>query len=82
MAWQEGGTCREMPDDASDELFFPEGRSTAFIEHRAAKVCQRCPILPECRSWALSRHEEFGVWGGLTPRQRRDIWKKENRQLV
>ncbi len=81
MAWQDAGTCREIPNAESDALFFPEGRSTAFIEHRAQKVCHRCPIMQECRDWALSRYEEYGVWGGLTPRQRRDVWKKQNNQL-
>lgn len=33
-------------------------------------VCNHCPIKQECREHALKNEEEFGVWGGLTPRQR------------
>jgi WhiB family redox-sensing transcriptional regulator len=35
----------------------------------AKAICARCPVLAECRSWAIS-HEAYGIWGGLTEHQR------------
>jgi WhiB family redox-sensing transcriptional regulator len=65
-AWQQDGLCRQT--DA--EVFFPEkGQST-----RSAKaVCARCPVQAECLEWALEHDERFGIWGGLSERERRKL---------
>lgn len=44
---------------------------------RARKVCFSCPVQEECLSWALEHHEEFGVWGGTTGRDRAKWWRKQ-----
>lgn len=49
-----------------DELFV-----TGAAQRVAAKVCNGCPVLLQCLSDALDNRVEFGVWGGLTERQRR-----------
>ncbi|MGW5610955.1 WhiB family transcriptional regulator [Streptomyces sp. NPDC003753] len=71
MNWREMAACRfEDP-----ELFFPvsdDGLSLLQVE-RARRVCDRCPVLRECRGWALRYGETDGVWGGLTPGQRRAL---------
>ena len=46
------------------ELFFDDARSA-----HAIAICSGCAVLFDCRAYAVS-NEEFGVWGGLTPRQR------------
>lgn len=56
------------------EIFFPEkGGSTK----QAKKVCeQSCDMKDECLSYALENHERFGIWGGLSERERRTLSKK------
>lgn len=57
--------CRQV--DTGD-LFFPDkGGST-----RPAKtVCRSCPVRTACLQWAVEHNERFGVWGGLSERERR-----------
>lgn len=51
------------------EIFFPEkGGSTK----QAKKICNlSCDLLDECLDWALKNNEKFGIWGGLSERERR-----------
>jgi hypothetical protein len=37
----------------------------------AVAVCFTCPVVMECQQYALANNEEYGVWGGMTPEQRR-----------
>lgn len=58
------------------ELFFAPDESESRVERRyresqAKAVCQECAVRPECLSEALSADERFGIWGGLTERERR-----------
>ncbi len=36
-------------------------------------MCRRCPVLPECRAFALRNSEYDGVWGGMTAGERRAV---------
>jgi WhiB family redox-sensing transcriptional regulator len=67
LDWRQRGACR----DQDPELFFPsstnEGKRQA---RRALAVCAACPVLEQCREWALSLDISDGILGGLTPRQR------------
>lgn len=38
---------------------------------RAKAVCQVCPVVGECRAYALQIREPYGIWGGLTETERR-----------
>lgn len=62
--WMASGSCAQTDPEA----FFPEkGGST-----RAAKiVCAGCDVRPECLNYALTHNERFGIWGGLSEKQRR-----------
>lgn len=73
----------EPPDWADDALcaqtdperFFPEkGGSTAD----AKKVCLACDVRDACLQYALDNDERFGIWGGLSERERRKI-KRDQR---
>jgi len=65
-AWHELAACSETDPDA----FFPElGEPTAA----AKRVCRSCPVRAECLQYALDNHERFGVWGGLSERERRHL---------
>lgn len=53
------------------EFFFPEdkGSGTSAEERMAKRLCLACPVLKECREWGM-RHELYGIWGGMSPRDR------------
>ncbi|MFF4906364.1 WhiB family transcriptional regulator [Streptomyces sp. NPDC001260] len=54
------------------ELFFPLAE-TERATARARAVCRRCPVLLDCRDWAIRHGETDGVWGDTTASQRRAI---------
>jgi WhiB family redox-sensing transcriptional regulator len=71
--WQYDGACAGA-DPA--QFFSPEAERGAPKERReeAAKViCQDCPVIMTCREHALSVQEPYGVWGGLSESDRREI---------
>jgi WhiB family redox-sensing transcriptional regulator len=64
--WQDRALCSQTDPDA----FFPEkGGST----REAKRVCQGCEVKNECLEYALAHDERFGVWGGLSERERRRL---------
>ena len=66
--WQERGLCAQTDPEA----FFPEkGGST----REAKKVCLTCEVRNECLESALMNDERFGIWGGLSERERRRLKK-------
>jgi hypothetical protein len=62
------GTFAQCTDSEPD-LFFDE--SSASIS-QAKSLCQGCPVIKQCAEWAL-RYEEFGVFGGLSAKERKMI---------
>ena len=65
-SWQLYANCLGVDPD----LFFPErGAST----REAKQVCQGCVVREECLEYALANGEKFGIWGGLSERERRRI---------
>jgi WhiB family redox-sensing transcriptional regulator len=64
--WQDHANCLGVDPD----LFFPErGAST----REAKEVCRGCVVREECLEFALQNGEKFGIWGGLSERERRRI---------
>lgn len=71
LAWQDYGNCR----GADADLFFPErGAST----RRAKAICDGCPVRGECLDYALAHGEKFGIWGGLSERERRRVRRERS----
>ncbi|MFI6505319.1 WhiB family transcriptional regulator [Nonomuraea typhae] len=66
ITWLRGGACRT----SDPELFFPLA-PTPQQEARAKAVCARCQVLDQCRDYALGAGESEGIWGGMTPDERR-----------
>jgi WhiB family redox-sensing transcriptional regulator len=64
-AWVSKALCRSADPD---ELFV---RGAA--QNRAALICRQCAVVTECLADALDNRIEFGVWGGMTERQRRKL---------
>jgi WhiB family redox-sensing transcriptional regulator len=67
--WQEHASCRTIPV----ELFFPLVEQEA---EDAKTVCQACLVRDQCLEFAIAAGERFGVWGGLTPPERRSLVAK------
>ncbi len=66
LAWQDLANCR----GANADLFFPErGAST----RTAKSICRECTVRAECLEFAIVNSEKFGIWGGLSERERRKI---------
>jgi WhiB family redox-sensing transcriptional regulator len=67
-SWVSEALCRDYDPD---ELFV---RGAA--QSRAAVICRHCPVLQQCAADALDNHVEYGIWGGMTERQRRALLKR------
>ena len=66
MSWQDLANCR----GADPDLFFPErGAST----RTAKSICRECSVQDDCLEFAIVSSEKFGIWGGLSERERRKI---------
>jgi WhiB family redox-sensing transcriptional regulator len=64
--WFNDGLCGQT----DPEVFFPEkGGSTKD----AKTVCLACPVRVQCLTWAMKTDQRFGVWGGLSERERRRL---------
>jgi WhiB family redox-sensing transcriptional regulator len=67
--WQERALCSQTDPEA----FFPEkGGST----REAKRICGRCEVKAECLEYALGHDERFGIWGGLSERERRKLKRR------
>jgi WhiB family transcriptional regulator, redox-sensing transcriptional regulator len=69
LAWQSDSLCAQTDPEA----FFPEkGGST----RDAKKICASCEVRAKCLDYALHNDERFGIWGGLSERERRKLRKR------
>ena len=69
LGWQADALCAQTDPEA----FFPEkGGST----RDAKKVCAACNVRSQCLEYALANDERFGIWGGLSERERRRLRKQ------
>ena len=69
LAWQRDALCSQTDPEA----FFPEkGGST----RDAKRICSGCDVQKQCLDYALANDERFGIWGGLSERERRKLKKR------
>jgi WhiB family transcriptional regulator, redox-sensing transcriptional regulator len=66
--WASRAACRSTDPD----LLFVQGAA----QNRAKLVCMGCPVRTECLADALDNRVEFGVWGGMTERERRALLRR------
>jgi WhiB family redox-sensing transcriptional regulator len=72
-SWQTRANCMGVDPD----LFFPErGAST----REAKEVCRGCVVREDCLEFALANGEKFGIWGGMSERERRRLRRSRNLQ--
>ncbi|MCX4580387.1 WhiB family transcriptional regulator [Streptomyces sp. NBC_01571] len=67
--WRENSACGSAD---ADELFADSPR-----QKRAKLICMGCPVRTECLAEALDERIEFGVWGGMTERERRVLLRRK-----
>lgn len=66
--WSQSAACL----DKSDDLFV-----TGAEQNRAKSVCNGCSVRAECLAEALDNKIEWGVWGGMTERERRALLRRK-----
>jgi WhiB family redox-sensing transcriptional regulator len=72
LAWQTQALCAQTGAD----FFFPEPGSSV---REAKRICGMCEMRPACLEYALSHDERFGVWGGLSEKERLELRRLGNR---
>jgi len=65
-SWVDQALCAQT----DPEVFFPEKGGSTRV---AKRVCGRCPVISECLSVALEFNEGYGIWGGKSPTERRNL---------
>jgi len=81
LTWMRRGACRGLPT----EVFFPPERDlgrppTPWSPKPAQAVCAGCPVVEECRAWALASRQKDGVWGGLSEEELRRCQRQPRRR--
>jgi WhiB family redox-sensing transcriptional regulator len=69
--WMAAARCRNVDPD----LFFPTKGGPDVTAHAKA-VCAQCPVRTECLEYAVENQERYGVWGGLSPKERRPLMRE------
>ena len=70
--WADRGSCQGRP-----EMFYNEEDDLKGIrrdkERCAKQICDQCPVIVQCRHYAMQARELYGVWGGLTEMERHTL---------
>ncbi|MFD5661536.1 WhiB family transcriptional regulator [Streptomyces hirsutus] len=72
LTWQEEALCAQTGGD----FFFPEPGSSV---RDAKRICGLCPIRVTCLDYAMTNDMRFGVWGGLSEKERLDLRRTSQR---
>lgn len=73
--WQLAAACRGEESKA----FFDD--TSSANESAAKEICGRCPVVAQCREYAIDAEEPYGIWGGLAPDERvREQWNRPPRR--
>lgn len=69
--WARHGLCGQKvaAGEADPSWWFPSSNKEMRLINLAKKICGECSVQTECLEWAC-RHEQYGIWGGVGPRQR------------
>jgi WhiB family transcriptional regulator, redox-sensing transcriptional regulator len=81
-SWRLRAACRHLD---SGIFFSPDGergRERDAREARAKAICARCPVIGPCAAYAIQHDERYGVWGGLSERERAVLWRQRHRALA
>ncbi|WP_327178891.1 WhiB family transcriptional regulator [Streptomyces sp. NBC_01335] len=70
--WQAEAACRGMKESVFFSPSDERGNLRRRREEGARVVCLDCPVKSDCQSFAEASRQQYGVWGGMTERERRD----------
>tara|TARA_Y100001949_G_scaffold171012_1_gene172888 strand:+ start:3133 stop:3450 length:318 start_codon:yes stop_codon:yes gene_type:complete len=76
--WMEDAACRGKPVD----LFFFDERKDRERLRMAKFVCSACTVTKECLNYAIETPIDFGIWGGLTSRERERMRWRERQKVL
>lgn len=75
LDWQEAAKCKGR----NSEIFYPQrGVPTAS----AKSLCKDCRVKQECLEYAIVHDERFGIWGGLSERERKKVIRERRRMAA
>ena len=74
LTWKSQARCLGV----DPEVFYPDEEDEAGAEI-AKQICAACPVREVCLEHAIAVREKWGVWGGLTARERRRIIRRRRR---
>jgi WhiB family transcriptional regulator, redox-sensing transcriptional regulator len=75
LDWQQDSLCRGV----EPEVFFPVSEDDAW---RAKEICAMCSVQQQCLVKSLQNRERYGVWGGVTEKERQDMFRRGTAQRV
>lgn len=79
LDWQDEAACRSY----DNLLFFGEEGESELEkqarESRAKVVCHRCPVAEPCLEFAMETNQKYGIWGGLTDKERASLKRRRAR---
>ena len=80
MDWQEDAACRKN----DNILFFGPDQGESELEKqsrelKAKAVCQTCPVREQCLEFAMETNQKYGIWGGLTDKERASLKRRRAR---
>lgn len=67
--------CMRTDPDA----WFPDVGGEGTDVRKVKKLCQACPVKTECLTFALANNEPYGIWGGLSTRERQRLQSSKSR---
>ncbi|MFE7422053.1 WhiB family transcriptional regulator [Rhodococcus sp. NPDC057529] len=77
--WAERAACRNVTRAV---FFSPDGErggDRTRREAEAKRICADCPVLGQCRDYALAAAEPYGTWGGMSETDRRKHHRRQRR---
>lgn len=68
----------EVPCHSAPDLFFMDEETSGFLTllRYAREMCSDCPVRNLCASYAIDANETHGIWGGMSPFDRKTIRRK------
>lgn len=77
--WQAQGACHGLQTTMFFHPEYERGPTRMRREQDAKAVCRRCPVIDQCRAHALKVHEPYGIWGGLSAEERKEVLRSQRR---
>lgn len=77
--WIGRAACRDVDPAERERIFFPPPGDS---QEPAKRICRTCPVQVACLEHALRNHEEHGIWGGTSGKERVRIARARRRQRL